>query len=242
MGEPRDCKYFRIVDWDKKQAHPNHRERLRYTDFMLSSDILYDPKIVGMTNVQFAFWVKLHALSRQLDGVIPNNPAFLARVCGAFAHKRSADLSYLWVLGLIEAADPLPKDKDKDKDKDKASIASLTGPSSSSAGSKEINANDQEELRKSWNLHNPKNTSNGFFGARTELVVRSLQENPDLGYWDGVFRRVGQSKFLSDSKKKWKTTLDWALKNHVKISEGVFDNHEAQTPIPQNAIRIGGNE
>lgn len=83
---------------------------------------------------------------------------------------------------------------------------------------------DIEKLRELWNLHNTCKIK-GFFPKRLDLVHKALEEEPCLEYWEGIFKKCGSSRWLNHSKtKKWKTTFEWSIQNHVKIAEETYDD------------------
>jgi hypothetical protein len=71
----------------------------------------------------------------------------------------------------------------------------------------------------------------GLFSSRTDLLVRELQNIPDLEYWKSIFRQVKNSKFLNSKEKKWKTTLEWVMEHHTEIFEGKYDDEDKKAGV-----------
>jgi hypothetical protein len=69
---------------------------------------------------------------------------------------------------------------------------------------------------------------------RHRNVKARLQEEPDLGYWENVFKKVAASNFCNGSgSTKWVANFDWVFKpgNHFKISEGNYDDNKDKNEL-----------
>ena len=65
-------------------------------------------------------------------------------------------------------------------------------------------------------------------GERKRKLRQRLREHPTFGWWDEVFRRMAQSRFLfGNGKTGWRASFDWLVANDtnaVKILEGKYDD------------------
>lgn len=71
---------------------------------------------------------------------------------------------------------------------------------------------------------------------RRQKIKSRLTEEPDLEYWRAVIQRMAKSTFCVEGK--W-ATFDWLIENgnnHVKVSEGKYDNSKANTPFHQLSV------
>jgi len=88
-----------------------------------------------------------------------------------------------------------------------------------------------DPLLEIWNKHRgPLKAAKGMSASRRKAIKTRLKENPDLAYWEAVVKRMAESEFMRD--KGW-ATLDWLIKNdnnHLKVSDGNYDNKPAERP------------
>lgn len=72
-------------------------------------------------------------------------------------------------------------------------------------------------------------------GKRYEKARQRWKEMPDSDYWISIVKKIAESDFLTGARG-FAASIDWLLKNaenHVKISEGNYDN---RTPSNGNLI------
>ena len=65
-------------------------------------------------------------------------------------------------------------------------------------------------------------------GRKAKIRIR-LKEQPDLGYWAGLVKKMAASDFCCSGK--W-ATMDWVItndSNHLKVAEGKYDNEATET-------------
>lgn len=60
---------------------------------------------------------------------------------------------------------------------------------------------------------------------RKVTIKQRLKENPDLAYWEDVFKRIAASNFCcGDNQRSWTACFDFATRRdtHVKVMEGKY--------------------
>lgn len=81
-----------------------------------------------------------------------------------------------------------------------------------------------KELVEAWNLVVPRKVR-AITPKRADAIRKGWSEQPDFSYWQEIFRKVSISAFLNDSERKnLLIELEWVFENHVKISEGKYDD------------------
>jgi len=82
-----------------------------------------------------------------------------------------------------------------------------------------------EDFQKLWNNHCGSLAGIvGLSASRRKKIKARLGENPDLTYWESCIKKMAASNFCQQGK--W-ATFDWLVandNNHVKVSEGKYDN------------------
>jgi hypothetical protein len=85
------------------------------------------------------------------------------------------------------------------------------------------------ELLAIWNTHRGRlDAASRMTAGRAAKVRVRRDEHPDLAYWVGCVQRLSASDFATGKNDRgWKATFDWLIANdanHVKVSEGKYDN------------------
>lgn len=87
-----------------------------------------------------------------------------------------------------------------------------------------------------WNaVSGPLPKVKGLNDTRKSKIKARLKEQPELSYWEAAIRRMAASSFCVEGK--W-ATFDWLIKNdtnHIKVSEGNYDDKHGKQDQRQAA-------
>ena len=71
--------------------------------------------------------------------------------------------------------------------------------------------------------------------GRAAKIRARLKEQPDLAYWRAVVSRLASSDFATGKNdRQWRADLGWLIRNdenHVKVSEGKYDNRAKPSAV-----------
>jgi hypothetical protein len=67
---------------------------------------------------------------------------------------------------------------------------------------------------------------------RVAAAAAALRDHPDIGFWEGVFRKTNDNAFLSGRRGRWRASFDWLVSwdkerdklNAEKVFEGFYDD------------------
>jgi len=89
-----------------------------------------------------------------------------------------------------------------------------------------------------WNQHCSFAPIRRITNGRSKKLHTRMQSWKDLKTVETIFRKIGESDFLSGKTGDWKATFDWVVKNDenaVKVLEGNYDNKgKPQTTASHN--------
>lgn len=236
------CVTVTIKNFETYQVRKHGYKRAWW--FSVSNNICLDPDVWDLSHGEFRAWI--YVLSRASEkgkGTVEIR----------FDHaERIAGIERKYLVGLIE----------------KFSMKSiLTGPAQDlsnvcaesaqdlDATNKQTNTqthmsdskSDVSELVSVWNLNCGSLAKVSRCDKSSKRGVQAkarLKDNPDLGYWETVVKRIAKSDFCNgQSSTGWKADFSFLVQpeTHIKALEGKYDNKTISFPgnsEPKNKLRF----
>jgi hypothetical protein len=96
------------------------------------------------------------------------------------------------------------------------------------------------DLIKIWNENRGPLSEARATAKRREKIRARVRENDDPAYWHDVVTRLAKSSFATGKNDRaWQADFGWLIangENHVKASEGKYDDRKATTATKRTTI------
>jgi hypothetical protein len=234
---------IKVKNWQKY----NGRADVKVTSWIrFQNDFFTDPVIFDLSSVEkLVFIYCLCVRSKQKGDALKINTVLMSNLIRSKKSDIESALNKLISLELLEhCGSPERIRTDTDVYDLSRSDSCSTDGTDGTDGTVLPNGSSltAAEFMSIWNFESgPMSKIKSLTSARRLKIKTRLAENSDSEYWRDVIRRMAKSDFMTGASG-WKANFDWLIKNpenHVKVSEGNYDNAESKK---QDSLEAGFEE
>lgn len=219
-----------IKNWEKYNPR---RDAKACSWFRMSNDFLTDPALFDLNNDERMVLISLFCMaSKTMSPLIKVNTALTAVLIRSTEKVVEAALdklgrSHIVTSGNIEDLDP----------------TNVTNVTNVTAEQEVPECSRASRLMEIWNEHRGSLASVArMTSKRRDKAYTRLREVSDEAYWVTVVQKLAASSFATGKNDRgWKASFDWLLENdtnHVKASEGKYDDKGGKKPEAKKALTM----